>query len=245
MKAIIQSKTNTNNTLEPTNTIEQLLRIANHPQKRIISKLYKVIASSFSSITLPIAKWENDLVLSPTPDFWTNICRNIFSMTSNTNLQLIQYKTIHRTHITQSRLHKMGTVNTDICPHCTSGSTDTYLHATWNCQPVNLLWTSVIKTLSTILDCRIPLSPTLCLLGDTTSTLIPQKIKYPVLVSLTIAKKVVFKNWKSRNSCHINHWFNLMSEHILTEELIAQKNNNTSAFEDIWRPFITFFQTYQ
>ena len=39
-------------------------------------------------------------------------------MTSNTNLQLIQYKTIHRTHITQYEMHKMGLVTTDICSQC-------------------------------------------------------------------------------------------------------------------------------
>ena len=133
LKAAIQCKVDKSNSLKPSNTTEQILKIADQPQK-VISKLYKVIASSSSSITLPTAKWENDLVFSPTPDFWTNICKNIFSMTSNTNLQLIQYKTLHRYHITQSKLFRMGTVNTDICPHCTLGSIDTYLHATWNCQ---------------------------------------------------------------------------------------------------------------
>lgn len=94
------------------------------------------------------------------------------------------------------------------------------------------------KNIFTIFYCRIPLSPSLCLLGDTTSILIPQKWKYPLLVSLTIARKIVFQNWKSRDSCHINHWINLISKHILTEELSAQKKNNTSAFKDIWNPFI-------
>jgi len=120
-------------------------------------------------------------------------------MTSNSNLQLVQYKTIHRIHYTQSKLFIMGITDTDICPHCTLGCPDTYLYATWSCQPVNSLWTSVTKTLSTILDCsRVPLSPTLCLLVDTTSIPIPQKFKNPLLVSLTIAKKIVFQNWKSR-----------------------------------------------
>ena len=65
-------------------------------------------SSSNPTITLPKPKWECDLALSPDPDFWTQICRNIFTMTTNTNLQLIQYITIHRTHITQSKMFKMG-----------------------------------------------------------------------------------------------------------------------------------------
>ena len=63
---------------------------------------------SDTSITLPTTKWENDMALSPNPDFWIQICKNIFLMTTNTNVQLIQYKTIHRTHLTLSKMFKMG-----------------------------------------------------------------------------------------------------------------------------------------
>ena len=121
LKSLIKSKMKlTNNTLQLSKTSEQLLDIANQPKK-----LYKLISSSNHTITLPKPKWECDLALSPDPDFWTQICRNIFTMTTNTNLQLIQYKTIHRTHITQSKMFKMGLTDTDTCSQCTLGSTDT------------------------------------------------------------------------------------------------------------------------
>lgn len=100
LKSLFKSKTKlTNNTLQLPKTSEQLLDIANNP-KKLISKLYRVISSSNPTITLPKARWECDLALSPDPDFWRQICRNLFFMTTKTNLQLIQYKTIHRTHIT-------------------------------------------------------------------------------------------------------------------------------------------------
>ncbi|XP_065112772.2 G-protein coupled receptor family C group 6 member A-like [Paramisgurnus dabryanus] len=139
------------------------MELANHPRK-LISKLYRLITSSNPTISLPKEKWNNDLTLPSDPDLWTQICGNIFNMTTNTNLQLIQYKTIHRTHITQSKLFKMRLSDTDTCSQCTSGNTDTYLHATWFCQPVHSLWTTVTNTLSSILDCRVPLSPKLWLI---------------------------------------------------------------------------------
>lgn len=130
-----------------------------------------------------MAKWENDLVLSPNTDFWKEIC-------SNTNLQLIQYKIIHRTNITQRKKSEMGLSDTDICSQCTLGSTDDYLHATWTCQPVYSFWTSVTDKLSIIMGCRIPLSPPLCFLGNTTGIdNLPTKYKNPLLIFLTIAKK--------------------------------------------------------
>lgn len=244
LKFLIQSKITLTNTLQPSKISYKLLEIGNHPRK-LISKLYSLITSSNPTITLPKGKWESDLMLSSDPDFWTQICRNTFSMTTNTNLQLIQYKTIHRIHITQSKLFKMKLSDTDICSQCTSGSTDTYLHATWLCQPVHSLWTTLTNTLSSILDCRVPLSPALCLLGDTSETSIPSKYKTPVLVSLAIAKKIIFQNWKSKSSCHFSHWTNLITEFILTEETIAHKKNNISAFKKTWNPLITFLQIQQ
>lgn len=238
LKFLIQSKITLTNTLQPSKISYKLLEIGNHPRK-LISKLYSLITSSNPTITLPKGKWESDLMLSSDPDFWTQICRNTFSMTTNTNLQLIQYKTIHRIHITQSKLFKMKLSDTDICSQCTSGSTDTYLHATWLCQPVHSLWTTLTNTLSSILDCRVPLSPALCLLGDTSETSIPSKYKTPVLVSLAITKKI-FQNWKSKYFCHFSHWTNLITEFILTEETIAHKKNNISAFKKTWNPLITY-----
>ena len=136
----------------------------------------------------------------------------------------------------------MGFIDIDTCPQCTSGNTDSYLHATWYCQPVHSVWTTVIETISTILECRVPLSPTLCLLGDTSEFPLLSQHKIPVLVSLAITKKIVFQNWLSKTSCHLKHWSNLLPEYISTEEIHARKNNNICAFKDIWNPFITFLQ---
>ena len=124
---------------------------------------------------LPTSKWEKDLALSPNPDFWIQINKNIFSMTTNTNLQLIQYKTIHRIHITQGKMFKMGLINTDIC-------------SPWVTQMIIF---PVTEKLLCIFGCRILASPWLCLLGDLTHITIPTKHKSPFLISLTIAKKIL------------------------------------------------------
>ena len=165
-------------------------------------------------------------------------------MTTNTNLQLIQYKTIHRIHITQGKMFKMGLINTDICSQCTLGHIDDYFQATWSCQPVLSFWITVTEKLSCILGCRISASPSLCLLGDLTHVTIPTKQKNPLLISLTIAKKIIFQNWKSKHSCHITHWTNLLSEHISIEKITACKTNNISTFEETWTIFINHLKLH-
>ena len=63
LKSIIKSKINiTNNTLQPSKLSEDILKITN--PKRIISKIYKLLSLTDTSITLPTSKWEKDLALS-------------------------------------------------------------------------------------------------------------------------------------------------------------------------------------
>lgn len=109
----------------------------------------------------------------------------------------------------------MGLANTDTCSQCTIDTTDHYFHALWACQLVHSFWDSVTQELTTILDCRIPPSPQLCLLGDTSDINIPHKYKNSLLISLTVAKKTILLNWKSKNSINTNHWTNLLSEYMI------------------------------
>lgn len=239
IKHIFKSKNISAGILQPSPIVNKILNITS--LKKITSKLYKIIITSKHQITLPLDKWENNLGISPNPDFWMDICKNLHSMTTNVNLQLIQYKTLHRTHLTQSRLHQMKFSDTDICSQCTLGCTDNYLHATWDCTPVHSFWISVTDKLSIILDCRVPLHPSLCLLGDITQIDLPNKFHNPLLISLTVAKKVIFQNWKNKKACNIKHWITLITDLITTEKNIANKQKHMSAFSEIWTLFLNYF----
>ncbi len=179
LKSVVKSKINiTGNTLQPSKLSKEILKIINSKKK--IPKFYEFISTSVSSTSLPVTKWEKDLSFSPSPDLQIN--KNIFfydhwyKFTTHT----IQH---HPFHITQSKMFKMGLINTDACSQYTLGSTDSYLHATWVCQPVHAFWTTVTEEFSTVLGCRIPMSPSLCLLGDIAQISLPLKYKNSSLIS--------------------------------------------------------------
>ena len=89
----------------------------------------------------------------------------------------------------------MGFTDSDICSHCTLNTTDNYMHATWDCTPIQQFWRDITDNLSSLLGCHIPLSPTLCLLGDTLNNISSRILS----IALTIAKKTILMNWKTRN----------------------------------------------
>lgn len=245
IKSIIKSKINIiNNPLHPPQLMEDIMKITN--TSKLISKLHKCLLNNDTTIIIPKNKWEKDLTFSPNTDLWKEICNNTFSMTNNANLQLIQFKIIHRIHITEKKMFLMGLRDTDVCSQCTLGSTDDYFHALWTCQSVHSFWISVTTKLSVIMGCEIPLSPSLCLLNNCIEVdNLPINYKNPLLISLTIAKKVILQNWKSKNHIHINHWTNLLIEYITFEKITYTNKNIISKFLDIWNPFLTHLHIHQ
>ena len=222
--------------LQPPEFVKHIAKLSPKSKKNL-SKIYSLLSKT-NSIHIPIQKWEKDLNISFDPDFWTQICGNTFKMTKNTNLQLIQFKVLHRTHITQYKLYKMGFSQTDICTQCTQNTADTYFHALWLCTPVYQFWSTVTQKLSNILDCRIPQSPNLCLIGDLSLTALPHMQVQPTLAALTIAKKTILVNWKDKKALNITHWLNLLTEHISLEKISATRKNQLVSFTEKWSPFI-------
>ncbi len=134
----------------------------------------------------------------PVPTSGPKSAKTSSKTTSNTNIQLIPYQILHRTHYTGSRLIKMGLVNMDICSHCTQNTPDNYMHATWDCTPVKQFWLEITNNLTHLLGCHIPLCPSLCLLGYTSNINLSNVSKRILYISLNIAKKTILMNWKSR-----------------------------------------------
>ena len=199
--------------------------------KKPLSKLYKLLSSTDNNIYLPINNWEKDLNINVNIDFWTNICKNTFNMSNNTNIQLIQYKINHRVHITQHKMYKMGFTDSDLCTHCTLHTADNYVHALWQCPPVHQFWQEIITNLSLLLGCSLPLSPSLCLLGDSSEINTSNQNTTSILVALSIAKKTILLNWKNRDQLSISQWLNLLSEYISMEQTSALIRKQTENFD--------------
>lgn len=214
--------------------IAQLINIPS--PKKLLSQIYRIIIQTDTTFSLPSTKWESDLSISTDANFWTQVCKNTFLMTQNTNLQLIQYKTIHRTHLTGHKLHCMG-FSSDICPHCSQNSPDTYIHALWHCTPIKQFWEKITEILSTFFGYCVPNSPALCLLGDTTTINLGHSNKKTLLVALAVGKKTILMNWKSKNKIHISIWKNLLLDHISLET-----SNSPSDPNSTWLSFSKFLQ---
>lgn len=124
----------------------------------------------------------------------------------------------------------------EVCSHCMQNCSDNYSYpynyATCHCTPVKYFWKEATDSLPRFLGCHIPLSPSLCLLGDISTFKLPGTNSSFLLMALTIAKKTIFISWNYRE----HHTFGPMKRlpdrlhlsfkvHLLS---IAQKNFSPS-----------------
>lgn len=56
--------------------------------------------------------------------------------------------------------------------------------------------------------------------------------------ALTIAKKTILVNWKNKQTININHWLNLLLEHITNEKMSGEFRNQQKHFTEKWSPFL-------
>ena len=206
---------------------------------KLISKIYKLLSKTDNTIALPSLKWEADLSFTTDSDFWPQICSNIFSMSTNPNLQLIQYKILHRTHYTGQRLFRMGLAPSNICTHCSDNTPDNHAHALWFCPPVHRFWLEVCKELSVWLKCSIPACPKLCILGDLNGINVDRKSAQMVLTVLCIARKTILMNWKSKNNLSINQFRNFLLDHISMEIMSLSSTHQSDEYHSLWSPLIS------
>lgn len=240
LQHLIKQKTSLTNL--PENSSPLLPKLKSLKPIKLLSEIYKIFSHHDKSITLPTVKWITDLHAEQQTLDWPLICNNNFTMFQNTKLQLIQYKILHRIHITKHKKHIMGLTDNNTCTHCPTKIEDHY-HALWLCTPVTQFWSEIMRILSRILHLSILPVPAVCLLGDLSSLSLPTQSHKFLLIAITLAKKTILTNWKDKTKISLNHWLNLLSNHCTLEKLTATLKNTTASFETTWSEFLAFIQT--
>lgn len=130
----------------------------------------------------------------------------------------------------------------DICNNCTQNTIDTHTHAFWHCTPIFQFWKNITTALTTFFGCDIPMCPSLCILGNTSSINLDQHAKQILLVALTIAKKTILMNWKTRHKTNINLWKNLLLDYITLDNTPITTTTHNTEPTSLWSQLLTFLQ---
>ena len=164
----------------------------------VFSRFYNLLAEySTESASDKLNAWRTDTQENISEEDWGRACLKAQKNSINTRLKLIQYKWLMRVYITPAKLHHISPNIPDVCVKCLTEK-GTLIHCLWECPKILVFWENVVKCLSRMVECSIPLTSTICILGiypkDSIRTTKQSKM---VDFGLLHARRVIALFWKN------------------------------------------------
>ncbi len=184
----------------------------------IVSKVYKFISEPHKSLPVEAA-WRRDISAIKEEEIcwdteWVNVC----GTSKNRDHQLIHHKLLLGCTSPQENVIPWRSLHL---------LTVTYVHLTPSdhlsvCNGNASFWKQISHTLSDILEVKIPLSPTLLLLNDSSSSDLSLQQKCILWAGLTSAKKMLALRWQPLHSLTWQQWANSLLDIVMMEQSVAR-----------------------
>lgn len=157
--------------------LDSQLKIVSN-SRRTVSKLYKMLCPTFFDCCKSILdQWERDQGLSLTTDQWGAILKRSNNVSKCVTYKIIQFKILHRLHITPDKLRKMNSNTSNLCWHgC--GKSGTLIHLLWSCPEVKTFRAFVEEFICKLFKINTKLSPLVCLLGNKVKEVKSNELQY-------------------------------------------------------------------
>ena len=160
----VLSKMSSSSISATTSLVDMVLSL-NPSQKRLVSALYgRMLDLRHAPVDKIKAAWEKDLGLSLSEDTWSSVLKLVNSTSLCARHCLIQFKVVHRAHISTA---KRSTMYPDVSPLCVKCkmSEASLIHMYWSCPGLNKFWKGVFQTLSQVFKIVLEPNPLIALFG--------------------------------------------------------------------------------
>ena len=231
---------------------EYILRThtTNHNEKQMFinvptimkaEKTCKLVKQNYfeNNETLPtyrLQKWNRDLSAEISIEDFLQAFQLIYKITKSPPLQVLQYKLLHRTLVTNRHLFFWKIKDNDNCSFCSTES-ETYIHLFYECTHSRIYWNKIKTWVRTHTGINIIINATSIILGQLPHTDIWIEIVF------LIAKKTLYQC--SRHGTYPTiHLFVSNLKHLQYMERRVSDNNNTVAnFDHRWGPINLEYNT--
>ena len=133
--------------------------------KGVISYICNHMSSQIDvSLDFLKSAWEEDLGIDLTEEQWIGAQKGVHSASICTRHGLIQFKVLHRLHLSKVKLAKMYPNIDPLCDRCRAFPASLG-HMFWLCPELSHFWNSIFKTLSEVSGHRLEPDPVLALFG--------------------------------------------------------------------------------
>ena len=157
--------------------------------------------------------WVHDLGQTIPTNLWDSILASIHKSSMCIRHCLIQFKIVHRAHMSKVKLSSIYPDITPTCDKC-KNSDATLIHMYWLCPQLQTFWKDVFGLLSNILRKNFDPDPLIALLGvtDRDDSHLTATERRMVTFALLLARRTALLKWKGAAPPTLSQWLrDLMS----------------------------------
>lgn len=208
-----------------------------------ISRLYaRIFDLETCSLMIVKENWEKDMGVDIADEQWSDILQRIHSTSICARHSLIQFKIVHRLHMSKVKLSKMYPEVNPICDRCKQAPA-TLFHTFWSCSSLTSFWTSIFEAYSKITGVNIDPCPFIGLFGVPSEILPIQRSELNCIAySSLLARRLILLNWKSDKPPSFGRWICDVMFFLKVEKIRYTLNGSTNKFHVIWQSFISYVE---
>lgn len=210
--------------------------------QRGVSRLYEDIQMIASpSLSHIRAGWEGELGFEMSDVSWQSAIKRIHSTSICIRHGLLQFKVLHRLHLSRSKLARIYQDVDPTCSRCCQASATLY-HMFWACPKLIQFWSLIFYTFSYICDREINPVPEIAIFGVTPAGMaISGAQSDTIAFSSLLARRLILCNWKSDMPPTHRRWVEDVMAHLKLEKLKHTIRGSTQRFYTVWQPFLDYF----
>lgn len=228
---------------QPPNSAMETVFLSNPFQRGLIAKIHNVLSQEETTPTLDHLKraWQDDLGVSITDNQWSKAQRNVHSTSVCIRHGLLQFKVLHRLHLSKLKLSKMFPSISPSCDRCSQGPAS-LAHMFWNCPHITTYWNTIFQTLSKILKKQLKPEPIWALFGVKPVNVQLSDTQNSMVGFVTLlARRLILLCWKQKMPPAHSALMKDIMGHLKLEKIKYLLRGKSEIFYSMWQTFIDYF----
>lgn len=208
--------------------------------KGTISSMYMKLSSmQTTSLDALREAWQADLNVQFADAEWSDVVSRIHSSSICARHSLIQFKVVHRLHLSKARISIMYPAVDDSCNRC-KHSPATLAHTFWFCPMLSGYWSSIFEALTNVFEKPIHPNPLTAIFGiQCEDDRLPRTQSNCIAYVTLLARRLILLNWKQATPPSFKHWVRDTLQFLKLEKIRFALRGPKDNFISVWQPFIT------
>lgn len=193
-----------------------------------MSLLYKVLSGTLNTRS----DWERELLVAISEEEWDDIWKYAKSILVCNRAKAIQFKIVHRLHISPNRRHTFNNALSPLCLRCKT-QIGTLTHCLWSCNQLQIYWAKIVSEKCILFDKELAMDPVFLILGLPDQSLILSNEKRLYNLLTFAARKNILLRCISDKTQTISGWHKILMELIPLEYLTCLVNGRPDQFYNV------------